>query len=131
MPLGDPALQPVAPEFRDTWEWGEPDLIVTLEEPFAVPPDGPDIYRNFAIDLGLSEDRWVQAMAFHPAAKSAAHHAQFFFDATGASRQLQRQDPEPGVRPHEWRGHCPRVDELFWEYHSPFSCRIPGRLGRR
>ena len=96
MPLGDPALQPVAPEFRDTWEWGEPDLIVTLEEPFAVPPDGPDIYRNFAIDLGLSEDRWVQAMAFHPAAKSAAHHALFFFDATGESRQVQSEDPEPG-----------------------------------
>ena len=96
MPLGDPDLQPVAPEFRDTWEWGEPDLIVTLEELFTVPPDGPDIYRNFAIDLGLSEDRWLQAMAFHPTAKSAAHHAQFFFDATGESRQLQSQDPEPG-----------------------------------
>ncbi len=101
MPQGDPALQPVAPQsvapqFRDTWKWGEPDLVVTIEEPYAVPPDGPDIYRNFAIDLGLSADRWLQAMAFHPTAKSAAHHALFFFDATGASRQIQSEDPEPG-----------------------------------
>ena len=96
MPLGDPALQPVAPEFRDSWKRGEPDLIVTIEEPFAVPPDGPDVYRYFAIDLDLPEDRWLQAMDFHPTAKSAAHHALFFFDATGESRQVQRQDPEPG-----------------------------------
>ena len=63
---------------------------------YQVPPDGPDIYRNFAIDVGLSEDRWVRAMAFQPTARSAAHHALFFFDATGGSRRLQREDPEPG-----------------------------------
>ena len=93
---GDPALEPVPPEFHDTWKWGKPDLIVTLEESYTVPVDGPDVYRNFAIDLGLSENRWLRAIAFRPTAKSAAHHALFFFDTTGESRRLQSQDPEPG-----------------------------------
>ncbi len=34
MAPGDPALQPVPPHLHDNWQWGEPDLVVTIEEPY-------------------------------------------------------------------------------------------------
>ncbi len=96
MPEGDPAIELVPPPVRKRWEWGAPDLIVKMEESFEIPAEGPDIYRSFAVALGLEEDRWLRAIAFRPSARSAVHHALFLVDATGESRRLQNLDPQPG-----------------------------------
>lgn len=95
MPQGDAARTPALPRFTAGWQLGEPDLVVRMSEAMVVPEDGPDIYRNFAIPLGLTEDRWVRAIEFRPAGK-ASHHALFFFDATGNSVSADERDPAPG-----------------------------------
>ena len=95
MPEGDPALAPAPPEFTPGWQLGEPDLIVRMDEPFRIPEDGPDLFRNFAIPLGLDEDQWVRAVEFRPSGK-ASHHALFFLDGTGQAVRLDADDPAPG-----------------------------------
>jgi hypothetical protein len=60
-----------------------------------VPEDGPDLYRNFAVPLGLDKGRWVRAIEFRPSGKSS-HHALFFFDTTGNALQMDERDAAPG-----------------------------------
>lgn len=95
-PEGDPADLPARPKFTEGWQLGAPDLTVKMGQAFSVPADGPDIYRSFAIPLNLSEDKWVRAIEFRPRARSVVHHSLFFFDATGAARKRDEEDPLPG-----------------------------------
>lgn len=94
-PRGDAAREPALPKFTTGWQLGEPDLVVRMSESMQVPAEGPDIYRNFAIPLGLEEGRWVQAIEFRPSGKSS-HHALFFFDATGTAVEMDQRDAAPG-----------------------------------
>lgn len=96
MPKGDLAKAPPLPVFPAGWRLGEPDLVIEMPEGFAVPADGPDVYRNFVIPLGLDEDRWIRAIEFRPSAREAVHHVLFFADASGAGREADAADPGPG-----------------------------------
>lgn len=94
-PRGNAAREPALPTFTAGWQLGEPDLVVRMAQAMPVPEDGPDLYRNFAIPLGLEEGRWVRAIEFRPSGKSS-HHALFFFDTTGNALQLDERDAAPG-----------------------------------
>ncbi|WP_373650212.1 cytochrome c [Schlesneria sp. DSM 10557] len=98
MPEGNAADLPALPEFASGWTLGEPDLVVSMKQPYRVPADGPDIYRNFTIPLDLTEEHFIAAIAFRPSARSVVHHSLFFFDATGRGRELEAEDDEPGFK---------------------------------
>jgi hypothetical protein len=95
-PEGDPAKTPAPPQFPEGWLGGEPDLIATMPEPFSVPAEGPDIYRNFVIPLNLEEDRWVSGAEFRPGEPSLVHHVLYFLDTKGVARGYDAKDPAPG-----------------------------------
>src|ERR1700731_505422 len=61
---GDAGRLPARPSFAEGWELGKPDLVVSMDEAYVVPSDGPDIYRNFVLPLNLTEDKWVRAVDF-------------------------------------------------------------------
>jgi mono/diheme cytochrome c family protein len=90
MPEGDPAKLPALPKFTDGWQLGEPDLVVRMPKGFEVPAQGPDLYRSFAIPLGLDEDRWLTAIEVRPSARSVLHHIVFTFDEPGSPRSGMR-----------------------------------------
>lgn len=92
---GGPAPQP--PRFPANWPLGEPDLVVRMEQPFSVPADGPDIYRNFPARMGTTEDKWVRAIDFRPQARTVVHHSLFKADPTGkTARKYDAKDDTPG-----------------------------------
>jgi hypothetical protein len=95
MPEGDPAEKPEPPEFPSGWQLGEPDLVVKMASAYHVPADGPDIYRNIAVPLGLAEDKWMTAIDMRPSARAVVHHVLYFADPSGHSHERQ-QGPEPG-----------------------------------
>jgi len=96
MPEGDAAKLPKLPVFPEGWQFGKPDLIVKMEQPFKLYAEGPDIYRNFVFPLNLPEDKWVRAIEFRPGARSIVHHALFYLDTTGKARELEAADAGPG-----------------------------------
>lgn len=96
MPEGARAKLPAAPKFPVGWQLGKPDLVLTMTEAFEVPASGPDIYRNFTIPLNIPEKKWIRAIEFRPSARKAVHHALFFMDTTGASRQHDGEGGKPG-----------------------------------
>ena len=95
MPRGNPARMPALPTFADGWQLGKPDLILEMPESFEVPASGPDVYRNFAIPTGLTEDRYVRAVAFRPGNRKVVHHAVFGFVKGGSTAGLGT-DGKPG-----------------------------------
>lgn len=95
-PEGDPAETPPLPEFHEDWQIGKPDQIATMTEPFTIPAEGRDIYRNFVIPLNLEKDTWVEAVEFLPGAPEVVHHILYFLDTKGKAREYDAQDKRPG-----------------------------------
>jgi mono/diheme cytochrome c family protein len=96
MPEGKADEKPEPPKFTSGWQLGEPDLIVEMPAAFHVPADGPDIYRNIPVPLGLTEDKWVTAIDMHPSARTVVHHVLYFADANGRIHEKPQQGTEPG-----------------------------------
>ena len=95
MPEGsDP--KPEAPKFNSGWQLGEPDLIVEMPAGYHVPADGPDIYRNIAIPLDTTEDKWITAIDMKPTARSVVHHVLYFGDPSGKAHEHPQEGDQPG-----------------------------------
>lgn len=96
MPEGDSRDAPAPPKFSSDWQLGTPDMTVEMPAAYHVPADGPDIYRNIAIPLGLTEDKWITAIDMKPSARSVVHHVLYFADPNGRVHLRPQQGPEPG-----------------------------------
>ena len=95
-PEGDPKDLPPQPEFEDGWRLGKPDLVVAMAEPYRLPPDGIDVFRNFVIPIPGSSSRFVRAVEIRPFNFLAVHHAIVNIDPNRLSRRLDERDTEPG-----------------------------------
>src|SRR5205814_6600772 len=96
MPEGKASDKPAVPEFKSGWRLGEPDLVVEMPAAYHVPADGPDIYRNIAIPLGLTEDKWITAIDMRLTARAVVHHVLYFAGGYGRIDQKPQQGTEPG-----------------------------------
>jgi len=96
MPEGKPEDRPEPPKFSSGWMLGDPDFVVEMPVGFHVPADGPDIYRNIVIPLGLKEDKWVTAIDMRPSARSVVHHVLYFGDPSGKIHERPQEGSEPG-----------------------------------
>ncbi len=97
MPRGDEAKMPKAPVFpADGWRLGQPDLILEMPAAFTLPASGPDVFRNFIIPTGLTEDKWVRGIEFRPSARKVVHHAIFAQVPGGRLSARDGADGRPG-----------------------------------
>ena len=96
MPEGSAVEKPQPRQFPSGWRLGQPDLVVEMPSAYHVPADGPDIYRNIAVPLGLSEDKWVTAIDMRPSARAVVHHVLYFADPNGKAHEKPSQGSEPG-----------------------------------
>jgi hypothetical protein len=90
-PEGTPPTTPRSlPSTEDEgWEFGPPDLVLTLQEPFTVGPSGADLFRCFVIPTGLMQDRYVTGIEVKPGNPRVVHHVLNFWDRTGQARKLE------------------------------------------
>ncbi len=108
-PEGNPADLPSTPRWSEGWQLGQPDLVVKMPEPYTVPAEGTDVYRNFVVPIPLEKARYVRAMEFHPGNWKVVHHAFIRFDRSGECRRIDTQDPEVG----------------FSGIHTPLTAQAP------
>jgi tetratricopeptide (TPR) repeat protein len=94
-PEGKSQDLPPAPHWDSGWQLGNPDLVVTLSQPYVLPADGPDVSRVFVVPLPVDRPTYIRGIEFHPG-NSRVHHANIRIDPTTASRQLDAADPAPG-----------------------------------
>jgi hypothetical protein len=74
MPRGDDKDLPKPKEWARGWVHGEPDMVLSMPEEFEVPADGSLPYKNYVIDPGFTEDRWVKIAEGHPGEPGVVHH---------------------------------------------------------
>jgi tetratricopeptide (TPR) repeat protein len=92
---GDARDLPPRPEFSEGWQLGRPDLVVTLPR-YALPAEGTDVFRIFAVPIPVDRLRFVRGIEFNPGNARVVHHANIRVDATAASRRFDESDPAPG-----------------------------------
>jgi len=92
-PAGDPSVASPPPRWPEDWNWGPPDLVVTMDEPFELAAQGSDVYRNFVLSSGgLDRNRPVKAWELDPGVPRAVHHALLSTDALGWARREDARD---------------------------------------
>ncbi|MDX2039507.1 MAG: ascorbate-dependent monooxygenase [Isosphaeraceae bacterium] len=95
-PEGDPADAPKPLVFSSDWPLGEPDLVLTMPEPFELEATGDDDFRVFVLRTNFPEDRWIRAVDFRPGNRKVVHHVIAGVDTSGRGRELDAADPKPG-----------------------------------
>lgn len=96
MDPGDPADLPDPPTNNSPWGLGDPDILLTVPQPFT-PPIGTDLYRCFVLpDTGLGQDTYFSAIDLRPGNRQTVHHVLIFTDTTGTAATLDGQDGNPG-----------------------------------
>lgn len=123
-----PPNYPELPEFPEGWQLGE--ARPGRENGATLPAlcGRPGHLPQSSLPLNLPEDKWVRAIEFRPGNRSIVHHALFYLDSTGAARELDAADAEPGF------GEKGRVGRDFaavggWAVVAPTcgSCRRTSR----
>ena len=92
---GDPKDLPPAPTFVEGWYMGQPDLVVTMPEPFELAASTLDVFRTFVVPIPVASRKHVRALQFFPGNAKVVHHANIKIDPTPLSRLLD--EAEPGV----------------------------------
>ena len=72
-PKGDDKDVPPVPQFVEGWTIGKPDVVLSMNEEYAV-PDGVIPYLYFTIPTNFSEDKWIQAFEIKPGDRRVVHH---------------------------------------------------------
>ena len=93
---GASADLPPLPKWTEGWQLGKPDLIIAMPQPYTLPAEGKDVYRNFVIPIPVPDKKYVRAVEFQPGNRKIVHHAFLLLDQSQQSRKLDEQDPEPG-----------------------------------
>jgi hypothetical protein len=77
---GAAADLPTTPQFREGWQLGTPNVVLTLPEPIRVPADGRDLHLNVVLPLVLPPGTYLKAAEFRPSNPRVVHHALLFID---------------------------------------------------
>jgi peroxiredoxin len=80
-PKGNDKDLPPPRDFVRGWTIHEPDLVLSMNEEYAVPakaPRGGIPYKHFTIDPHFTEDRWVVQAEAQPGAPEVVHHVIVF-----------------------------------------------------
>lgn len=93
---GNAADLPTLPQWSDDWQLGQPDLVIQMAEPFTLPAEGKDVYRNFVIPIPLAENKFVEAVEFRPGNHRIVHHAAMKLDRTPLSHQRDAAESGAG-----------------------------------
>jgi hypothetical protein len=74
-PRGNPADAPPLRQFAEGWNISQPDLIVRMPKPVAIPAHGDVEYTYEIVPTGFKTDRWVQMSEIRPSSRENVHHA--------------------------------------------------------
>jgi hypothetical protein len=74
-PEGDSRDAPPERKWNESWNIPQPDLVLQMPRPVALPADGEVEYTYEIIPTGFRENRWVQMAEILPALQGNVHHA--------------------------------------------------------
>ena len=72
---GDPADRPEPRHWAESWSISQPDCVIKMPKPVALPANGDVDYTYEIVPTGFKEDRWVRAVEILPELRGNVHHA--------------------------------------------------------
>ncbi|MDI1320543.1 MAG: ascorbate-dependent monooxygenase [bacterium] len=124
-PAGDLAAVPAPPPGPTAgWELGQPDLIVRMPRPYAVPRGPDNVYMVFPMPFSLkdvapavlararipdSDALAVAAVEIHPGNRRVFHHADVWVDLTGQARKREAAEGGTGYLSFGTPGFPPAI----------------------
>lgn len=85
-----------APSWASGWQLGQPDLVVSMPEPYMMAAGTSDVFRTFVVPIPNNVRRYVRALEFNPGNFTVVHHANIKIDETRFSRRLDEAEAGPG-----------------------------------
>lgn len=80
-PAGDVHDAPAPPHWTVGWNIPQPDLVIEMPRPVALPAHGDVEYTYEIVPTGFKEDQWVQKSEVRPSAREHVHHAVVYIRA--------------------------------------------------
>jgi len=74
-PAGKPVDAPPARQFAHGWNIPQPDLVVRMPKPVAIPAHGDVEYTWEIVPTGFTEGKWVRMSEIRPTSRENVHHA--------------------------------------------------------
>ena len=74
-PAGNPKDAPPPREWVQGWNISEPDVVVKMPKPVALPADGDVEYTYEIVPTDFAADKWVQMSEIRPSSRENVHHA--------------------------------------------------------
>ena len=100
MPEGDPTNNPGLPDFPEGSQIGEPDLVLSMPEPFTHVGNMQDQYQVFVIPTGFTEPTEIAAVEIRPGNSAVDHHALIGYtdnpSVIAQAQSMDAADPNPG-----------------------------------
>ena len=84
-PAGSPAEAPPARRWAKGWMIPQPDLIVPMRKPVAIPAHGDVEYTYEIVPTGFTEGKWVQMSEIRPTSPENVHHAVVYIRPPGST----------------------------------------------
>lgn len=74
-PAGNPKDAPPPPHWVEGWNIPQPDLVIRMPKPVAIPALCDIEYTYEIVPTGFTEGRWVQMSEIRPSSRANVHHA--------------------------------------------------------
>jgi hypothetical protein len=74
-PAGDPRDAPPPRQWAQGWNIPQPDVVVQMPKPVALPARGDIDYTYEIVPTGFTEGKWVQMSEIRPSSRENVHHA--------------------------------------------------------
>jgi hypothetical protein len=141
-PAGNPDEAPPPRQWAAGFTIPQPDLVVTMPKPVAIPARGDVAYTYEVVHTNFAEDRWVRMSEIRPGSRAHVHHAVVYirppeskwlagepvgvpFTAVSMADSLTTSDIllvyAPGSSPDQWpEGMAkliPRGSDLVFQMH--------------
>ena len=83
-PAGNPADAPPPPRWIEGWNIPQPDLVVQMTQPVAIPALCDIEYTYEIVPTGFTEGKWVQMSEIRPSSRANVHHAVVYIRPPGS-----------------------------------------------
>ncbi len=84
-PAGSANDAPPPRKWTDGWNIPQPDVIVQMPKPVAIPAHGEVEYTYEIVPTNFSEDKWVQMIEVRPSSPAHVHHAVVYIRPPGSA----------------------------------------------
>jgi hypothetical protein len=97
-PAGNPSDEPPLRKWAPGLIIPQPDLVVTMPKPVAIPAQGDIDYTYEIVHTGFARDRWVRMSEIRPSSREHVHHAVVYIRPPGSAWLAQAPVGVPFTR---------------------------------